>query len=79
MFQHGFKKGMLCLTCPTAFSNEMTGLVEEGREVDVVYLDFTIDFSYGTVSHKFLTDKLIKYGLDKWEVRWNENWENCQA
>lgn len=57
----------------------MTGLVDEGREVSSVYLDFTTDFSYGTVSHKFFIDKLIRYGIDKWKMRQTENLENCQA
>lgn len=26
-----------------------------------------------------LTDKLIKYKLGKWVVKWTENWLNCQA
>jgi len=52
----------------------MTGWVDEGRAVDVVYLDFSKDF--GTVSHDILLGKLRKCALHKWSVRWIENWLN---
>ena len=52
----------------------MTGSVDEGRAVDVVYLDFSKAFN--TVSHSLLTGKLRKCGLDEWTVRWIENWLN---
>jgi len=52
----------------------MTGWVDEGRAVDVVYLDFSKAFD--TVSHDILLRKLRKYGLDEWLVRWIENWLN---
>jgi len=52
----------------------MTGWVDEGRAVDVVYLDFSKAFD--TVSHNILLRKLRKYGLDEWSVRWIENWLN---
>ena len=50
----------------------MTGWVDEGRAVDVVYLDFSKAFD--TVSHDVLLGKLRKCGLDEWLVRWIENW-----
>jgi len=45
----------------------MTGLVDERRAVDVVYLDFSKAFD--TVSHNILIGKLGKCGLDEWSVR----------
>lgn len=45
----------------------MTGFVDEGRAVDVVYLDFCKAFSI--VSHNILIDKLMKYRADNWIVR----------
>jgi len=70
--QLGFTKGKRCLTSLIAFYNGMTGWVDEGRAVDVVYLDFSKVFD--TVSHNILLGKLRKCGLDEWSVRWTENW-----
>ncbi|GAB0184114.1 mitochondrial enolase superfamily member 1 [Grus japonensis] len=39
--QHGFMKGRCCLTNLISFHDKMTCLVEEGKAVDVVCLDFT--------------------------------------
>jgi len=50
----------------------MTGLVDEGRAVDIVDLDFCKAF--GTISHKILTEMLMKYGLAEQNRRWTENW-----
>ncbi|KAK4824621.1 hypothetical protein QYF61_016927 [Mycteria americana] len=55
----------------------MTGLVDKGRAVDIVDLDFSKAFD--TVSHKIVTDKLLMYGLDKQAERWIENWLNVWA
>jgi len=52
----------------------VTGWVDEGRAVDVVYLDFSKAFD--TVSHNILLGKLSKYGLDEWSAKWIENWLN---
>ena len=66
--QHGF------LTNLIAFYDGMTGWLDEGRAVDVVYLDFSKAFD--TVSHISLLGKLRKCGLDEWSVEWIENWLN---
>jgi len=72
--QHGFTKGKSCLTNLIAFYDGMTYWIDEGRAVDVVYLDFSKAFN--TVSHNILRGKLSKCGLDKWSVKWIENWLN---
>ncbi|GAB0178176.1 mitochondrial enolase superfamily member 1 [Grus japonensis] len=51
--------------------------MDEGRAVDVVYLDFSKAFDI--VSHNILLSKLRKCGLDEGSVRWVENWLNGRA
>jgi len=75
--QCGFTKGKSCLTNLTAFYDGMTSWVDEGRAVDVVYLDFSNAFD--TVSHNILIGKLRKCGPDERAVRWIENWLNGRA
>ncbi|KAF1618604.1 UNVERIFIED_CONTAM: putative RNA-directed DNA polymerase from transposon X-element, partial [Eudyptes robustus] len=47
--QHGFMKGRSCLTNLISFYDKVTHLVDEGKAVDVVYVDFSKAFA--TVSH----------------------------
>ncbi|GAB0180898.1 mitochondrial enolase superfamily member 1 [Grus japonensis] len=42
--QHGFMKGKSCLTNLISFYDKMTHLVDEGKAVDIVYLNFTKAF-----------------------------------
>ncbi|KAK4817558.1 hypothetical protein QYF61_020007 [Mycteria americana] len=50
----------------------VTCLVDEGKAVDVVYLDFSKAFD--TVSHSILLEKLAAHGLDGCTLRWVKNW-----
>ncbi|CAM5127811.1 unnamed protein product [Eretmochelys imbricata] len=75
--QHGFTKGKSCLTNLIAFYDEITGSVDEGKAVDMLFLDFSKAFD--AVSHSILASKLKKYGLDKWTIRWIESWLDCRA
>ncbi|CAM5078732.1 unnamed protein product [Natator depressus] len=74
---HGFTKGMSCLTSLIAFYDEITGSVDEGKAVDVLFFDFSKAFD--TVSHNILASKLKKYGLDEWTIRWIESWLDRRA
>ncbi|CAM5100175.1 unnamed protein product [Natator depressus] len=75
--QHGFTKGKSCLPNLIAFYDEITGSVDEGKAVDVLFLDFSKAFD--TVSHSILARKLKKSGLDEWTIRWIESWLDCRA
>ena len=65
------------MTNPIAFHDGMTRWVDEGRAVDVVYLDFSK--ASDTVSHNILIGMLRKGGMDEWTVRWTENWLDGRA
>ncbi|KAK4825470.1 LOW QUALITY PROTEIN: hypothetical protein QYF61_027625, partial [Mycteria americana] len=75
--QHGFRKGRSCLTNLISFYNKVTRLVDEGKAVDVVYLDFSKAFDM--VSHSILLEKLAAHGLDGSTLRWVNNWLGGRA
>lgn len=50
------------------YDGDMTGAVDKGRAGDVVCLDFMKAFD--TLSHTPLITELVRYGLDKWKLRW---------
>jgi len=60
--QHGFMKGRSCLTNQISFYDQVTRLANEGKTVDVVYLDFSK--AIDTVSQSILLEKLAAHGLD---------------
>ncbi|GAB0180100.1 mitochondrial enolase superfamily member 1 [Grus japonensis] len=73
--QHGFMKGRSCL--PTSFYDKVTRLVDEGKAVNVVYLDFSKAFD--TSSHSIHLEKLAAHGLDGCILRWVKNWLDGRA
>ncbi|KAK4806799.1 hypothetical protein QYF61_005595 [Mycteria americana] len=75
--QHGFRKGRSCLTNLISFYDKVTRLVDEGKAVDVVYLDFSKAFD--TVSHSILLEKLAAHGLDGCTLHWVKNWLDGRA
>ncbi|KAK4831142.1 hypothetical protein QYF61_015445 [Mycteria americana] len=70
--QHRFTKGESCLTNLITFYHKVTCSVDVGRAVDTIYLDFSKAFN--TFSHSILLEKLMRYALAKWSVRWVRIW-----
>ncbi|KAK4816858.1 hypothetical protein QYF61_023980 [Mycteria americana] len=65
------RKGRSCLTNLISFYDKVTHLVDEGKAVDVIYLDFSKAFD--TVSHSILLEKLAAHGLGRCTLRWVKN------
>lgn len=59
------------------FYGQVTRLLDEGRDVDVVYLDFSKTFN--TVSRSIFLERLAAHGLDRCMLCWVKNWPNSQA
>ncbi|KAK4831136.1 hypothetical protein QYF61_015439 [Mycteria americana] len=55
-----------------SFYVKVTCLVDEGKAVDVVFLDFSKVFD--TVPHSILLDKLSNCGMSAFTVLWVKNW-----
>ena len=60
-----------------SFYDKVTRWVDEGKAVDVVYLDFSKAFD--TVSHSILLKKLAAHGLDWRMLHWVRNWLDSWA
>ncbi|PKU30848.1 rna-directed dna polymerase from mobile element jockey-like [Limosa lapponica baueri] len=75
--QHGFMRGRSCLTNLISFYDKVTCLVDEGKAVDVVYLDFSKAFA--TISHSILLEKLAAHGLDGRILHSVKNWLEGRA
>jgi len=69
--QHGFMKGRSCLTNLISFCDQVTCLVDEGKAVDVIYLDLSKAFN--TVSHSILLERLAAHGSDGCPLHWMKN------
>ena len=69
-------KDKSCLTNLISLYDQVTHLVDEGKPVDVVYLDFSKAFD--TVSHSILLEKLAACGLDRYTLCWVKIWLDGQ-
>jgi len=69
--KHGILKGRSFLTNLISFYDQVTRLVDEGKAVDVICLDFSKAFDI--VSHSTLLEKLAARGLHGTTLRWVKN------
>jgi len=70
-------KGRSCLTNLISFHDQVIRLVDEGKAVGVVYVDFSKAFD--TVLHSILLEKLAAHGLDGCILCCIKNWLNGRA
>jgi hypothetical protein len=70
--QHGFMPGKLCATNLVEFMDFVTKVVDEGKPVDLFYLDFAKAFD--KVPRQRLVKKMRAKGLDPGVIAWIENW-----
>ncbi|KAJ7408787.1 hypothetical protein BTVI_58546 [Pitangus sulphuratus] len=75
--QHGFMRGKSCLSNLTSFYDEVTHLIDQGKPVDVIFLDFSK--ALNAVSPRILLDKLSSTQLDKHIMWWVSNWLTSRA
>ena len=66
--QHGFRKQMSCMTQLLEVMNDFTKMIEDGSDIDVIYLDFKKAFD--SVPHVRLLNKLCAYGIQGEILNW---------
>lgn len=70
--QHGFRRGRSCLTNLLIFLDKVTRAVDEGDDVDIIYLDFAKAFD--KVPHQRLVMKMQNIGIDGRLLGWIKEW-----
>ena len=70
--QHGFRNKRSCLTNLLDFLHDVYEMYEEGRAVDIIYLDFQKAFD--KVPHKRLLSKVEVVGIRGSIHRWISDW-----
>ena len=66
--QHGFISGKSCITQLLEFMEDITESIDNGKDVDIVYLDFSKAFD--KVAHRRLIKKLENYGITGTLLNW---------
>ena len=70
--QHGFRKGRSCLTNLLEFLNVASDSFDQGKQLDVAYLDFSKAFD--KVPHKRLEIQLKAHGIRGTLLNWIDEW-----
>ena len=66
--QHGFIARKSCVTQLLEFMEDITEAIDDGKEVDVIYLDFCKAF--GKAPHRRLLKKMQQYGIKGTVLNW---------
>ena len=69
--QHGFRQGFSCTTQLLECMEDWTQSIDEGKQVDVIYLDFKAAFD--KVPHQRLLKKIWGYGIQGQVYKWIES------
>lgn len=75
--QHGLTKGESCQRNSVSFHDKATHLVDEGKVLDVAFLDFNKTFD--TVPHSSLLEKLSTCEIIRFTVHWVKKWRKGRA
>ena len=70
--QHGFRSHRSCTTNLLEYLESITSAIDEGENVDSIYLDFSKAFD--KVPHKRLMLKLKSFGIDGKLLKWISEW-----
>ena len=71
-WQHGFVKGKSCETQLVLTHHQWVTALDEGRQVDVAFLDFSKAFD--RVNHSILLRKLCSFGISGSLLQWCESY-----
>ena len=70
--QHGFMRGRSCLTNLLTYMEGVTRMLDEGKNVDIIYLDFAKAFD--KVPHHRLIGKVASMGVEGRVKGWIQQW-----
>ena len=70
--QHGFMGRTSCLINLISFYDKVTHLVDQGKLVSCIFLNFSKAFD--TVSHSNLSQKMSSTQIDRYGILWVKNW-----
>ena len=66
--QHGFRKQRSCITQLLEVYDELTEMIDEGKNIDIIYLDFKKAFD--SIPHERLLMKMKAYGITGKTLEW---------
>jgi len=69
--QHGFRQHRSCITQLLEVMEELTTLIDNKNDIDIIYLDFSKAFD--SVPHERLILKLKSYGITGFVLQWIES------